>query len=373
MSLQSASAYRLANLYLQRKVPVAPAYSRIFRGPNLTTRSTGLTLVGLFTATSSSTHIATQLRCPKGVRFIAQNLYSKSLLQTHKYTYISSTTSYASHLSHAGSWSLEKSVTLGRMWFNSEKYRHQVFDQLGQTLASTAQTPWEHIDAAMRSLANSWHVFVNEDQVMQTFKTTPLMAEPRKYVTKHNDKTGNLALQIGDMALTFTVPRTRAKDTIPQLVFSGYVYFRDRATMEHAVSEIHATVLELYPTKGSDSEGNPWQIPKWFLDIVTKEGLKVMPKYGLAWIQASKTIELLSECNSGCIDYKGPIKAMTQQTLEGFESERSETVTVPSRGVHVIENEGIAKPVGVYLAPLSHLLQSILSYAIYYLYASQAA
>ncbi|KAJ3775606.1 hypothetical protein FB446DRAFT_382769 [Lentinula raphanica] len=91
-----------------------------------------------------------------------------------------------SHLSHAGSWSLEKSVTLGQMWFNSEKYRRQVFDQLGQTLASTAQTPWEHIDAAMRSLANSWHVFVNEDQVLQTFKTTPLMAEPRTGYQRSN-------------------------------------------------------------------------------------------------------------------------------------------------------------------------------------------
>ncbi|KAJ3834900.1 hypothetical protein EV361DRAFT_77979 [Lentinula raphanica] len=247
----------------------------------------------------------------------------------------------------AWTWSLTESVDLGLMYFSDDKMRAHMFTQLQETLVAR-QTTWEDIDAAIRSLATS-AAFVDETQTMRTFESTPLMAVPSKieiveFVTNQNDRTGNLQVQVGDIPMTFTVPN--AGETVPDrqpVVFSGYVYFRDKVVMDQAVSQIRDQISKIYQKGDYSNAAGEAQIPDWLEKFLGPE----VPTNVRAWIQASKFIERLSERDSGCAYNKVPVKAMTDQTLERFKTSSE------GRVESLVEQAKKAKPANA-VAQLRH-------------------
>ncbi|KAJ3966586.1 hypothetical protein EV361DRAFT_953947 [Lentinula raphanica] len=218
-----------------------------------------------------------------------------------------------------------ESIDLGLIQFASVNDRKDTFRSTARQNAAASKLldPWQYTDDIMDSLLllhsipsetmKTWEGVLIENKFL-AFELTVM-----RYVDKAEKfRTGDFELHVGDVRIPFKNTKRDSKKVELELDFSTHVYFRNRRTMEEALSNIERQTLSWGTT-----------VPSWFQTQLEVVGSKAW-QGGLApWIQPiiriNRAMELLSWPKSAGYQYYDA-QAMATTTLMQWKEIRDDGV-----------------------------------------------
>ncbi|KAJ3710002.1 hypothetical protein C8R42DRAFT_649003 [Lentinula raphanica] len=217
-----------------------------------------------------------------------------------------------------------ESIDLGLIQFASINDRKDTFRTARQNAAaSKLLDPWQYTDDIMDSLLllhsipsetmKTWEGVLIENKFL-AFELTVM-----RYVDKAQKfRTGDFELHVGDVRIPFKNTKRDSKKVELELDFSTHVYFRNRRTMEEALSNIERQTLSWGTT-----------VPSWFQTQLEVVGSKAWQSRLAPWIRPiiriNRAMELLSWPKSAGYQYYDA-QAMATTTLMQWKEIRDDGV-----------------------------------------------